>query len=172
MAGFSFQFHALPEEVSLLLDGLLADRTIHVTELLREPPVIRSLNRDEVLVHDVRRRALLFTQSEPDLTGFDMNAPRTMDHDVLVLEIGSLTADGLGESWLWTMSEDDRTMVRWRKAANALKKHTLTGAIAMNPLNGATALYRGHRFTHAARAAYLGGVQIIPCAGNSILKLA
>lgn len=79
MAGFSIQFHALPEEVSLLLNGLLADRTIHVTELLREPPGIRALNREIVLVHDVRRRALLFTPSEPDLTGSDMNAPRTMD---------------------------------------------------------------------------------------------
>ena len=91
--------------------------------------------------------------------------------DALLWDLGLLTDRGLGESRLSAIVDDDVTLKRWQKAARAVRALTRTGTIAVNPITGAQAPIRWHRFTEGAHHAFTEGLAILPVAGNSRLVL-
>ncbi len=171
MSKLSIQFHALPHEVFDLMGDAFKDNLITVTEVLDAPVRFRPWEADETSNRDNERRAFIFTLEPPKLNANSIDEFHEMNPGALFLEIGSITQNRLSESWLWAMTDNSHAMKRWRKIARELRNATLTGAIAVNPKNGATAPMKGHRFTAEARRSSIQGLEILPAAGNSLIKL-
>ena len=153
MSKLSIQLHALPSEVESLLQGLMNDPAVFVTVAEGSPLQFQTIaNRAENTVS--RCRAVLFTLSQPRLGAGSLNEFKSSNPDVLVFEIGQQTSTGLAESWLWAMSENAEAMKRWKRAAKQLQSLTLSGAVAVHPVSGASAPMKGHRFTKGAQASY------------------
>lgn len=93
-----------------------------------------------------------------------------LNQGTIGLHIGRLTEQGLKESALAFMSDDKDKVAIANKVASKLKKLTKAGAIAVNPVNGAEANARSHRYTSGAKALYDEGIKILPVAGNSFFK--
>jgi hypothetical protein len=171
MSKLSIQLHALPSEVSLLLQGLLNDPAVFVTVAEGSPLQFRSIaTRDDEALAGCK--AVLFTLSQPVMASGTLVEFKRTNPDVLVFEIGQQTTAGLAESWLWAMSENADAMKRWKQAAKQLQSLTQTGAVAVNPVTGASAPMKGHRFTEGAQASYASGIAMRPAAGNSLVQLA
>jgi hypothetical protein len=170
MSKISIQLHALPSEVASLLHGLLSDTAVCVTVAEGSPIRFRAVeNRENDALSGCK--AVMFTLSQPELGAASLNEFKRLNPDVLVFEIGHQSSAGLSESWLWAMTENWEAMKRWKLAAKQLQSHTLTGAVAVNPLTGATAPMKGHRFTQGAQASYAHGTPMRPSAGNSVVQL-
>jgi hypothetical protein len=170
MSKLSIQLHALPSEVTSLLHGLLSDPAVFVTVAEGVPMQFRTIaNRADHQLSGCS--AVLFTPSEPILGARTLSEFKNSNPDVLVFEIGQQTSSDLAESWLWAMTENAATMKRWKQAARQLQSLTQTGALAVNPVTGATAPMKGHRFTEGAQASYARGMTMRPAAGNSIVQL-
>lgn len=171
MRKLSLQFHALPSEIPDLFSELMDDLGLFVVELVGKPPGFRLLGDTERAIFDQYRDALAFSIVEPQLDAINMNEFRIKNPDALVLQIGSITDKGLSESWLSAMTDNKAAMDRWRKASKHAQAKMLIGATAVNPHNGAEAPMKWHRFTYGAQNAYENGTNILPSAGNSVIKL-
>lgn len=171
MSKLSIQLHALPSEVPLLLRGLLNDPAVFATVAEGLPLRFRALvNRADPALSECK--AVLFTLSQPVMDSATLLEFKRANADVLIFEIGHQTSAGLAESWLWAMSENAEAMKRWKQAAKQLQALTHTGAVAVNPVSGASAPMKGHRFTDGAQASYASGMVMRPAAGNSLVQLA
>jgi len=94
-----------------------------------------------------------------------------LNQGTIGLHIGRLSEQGLKESALAFMSDDKEKAAIATKVASKLKRLTKAGAIVVNPINGAEANARSHRYTSGAKALYDDGVKILRVAGNSFFKL-
>lgn len=171
MSKLSLQFHAMPDEISTLSADLINDASVFTTKISGTPLGFTQLGKGEFVRVDPTTRALAFTLSAPNLSAQSFNAFRSANPDALILSIGQIGDRGLAESWLSAMSENEAAMKRWRKTASRLRSETLTGAMAVNPRNGATALMKDHRFTVGVKKANLNGLLLLPAAGNSVVRL-
>lgn len=161
----------MPEEHAALMAAALADRDLWVSILAGDPPSFRLLDRDGTPSIPADCQAIVFTASEPDLDVPSMYQFAVRNPDALVLEIGDLTAFGLGESHLSTMTRDPDLVRRWRAAAKPLKSVLLAGAIAFNPKTGLSGPMKWHRYTRAAQEAYAAGVVLRPVAGDCVIQV-
>lgn len=170
MNKLSMQLHALPEEVDVLLSDLLNDDSVFITSAkgLRGS-LFFSLNEKRRYLTDVN--ALIFTLSRPHLSARSMHDFLGLNPGALIYEVGKLTSVGLNESWLSAMTENKDAMKRWKRAVKLIQAATVGGGVAVNPNTGATAPMKGHRFTVGAHEKYLKGVEMLPSAGNSLIKI-
>ena len=149
----STQFHALPEEMPELVSGLISDPAISIAG-------ITGLGARPFDWHTGQRvpPVLVFTLAGPAVDAIWRADFENSNLDALVLEIGELTESGLSESWLWAASGDADVMRRWRRAAQALKKQTSTGSVAVNTKTSARGPYLYHRLSRGAQIAHQRGV--------------
>jgi hypothetical protein len=169
MRKLSLQLHILPEEIPILLAGLLYDPSVFVTLVSEAPLKFHLVEEKEFNLTDCK--AVIFTLSPPNISARSISDFRRINPDCLVFEIGQLSHQGLAESWLWAMTENNDAMKRWKLAAKSIRSATFSGAKAMNPHTGETALMRGHRFSSGAQSLFSKGVAILPVAGHVIIKL-
>ena len=120
----------MPEEHAGLMAAALADRDLWVSIFAGDPPGFRLLDRVGTPSIPAGCQAVVFTASEPDLDVRSMYQFAVRNSDALILEIGDLTASGLGESHLSTMTRDPDLVRRWRAVAKPVKAALLAGAIA------------------------------------------
>jgi hypothetical protein len=167
----SIQFHALPGEHVGLLAGALADTTLWVSEHRIDAPAFRHLDRRDGTPSLAGTRSLIFTLREPDLGASTMHQFAGLNPDALVLEIGTLSETGLGESHLWSNSLDPSIIRRWRDVAKPLRAALFAGSVAFNPVTGKSGPMKWHRFTRKAQEAHHGGLVLRPVAGSSVIIL-
>lgn len=171
MRKLSIQIHAMPEEVAQLLENLLIDDQVFVTVAEGSPLQFSAFASRSFGSPPLGAKALLFTLAPPTLGCSSISDFRKLNVDALIFEIGRLTDRGLSESWLSAMTDDSSAMKRWKQAARHLRDLTMTGAVAVNPHNGASAPMKGHRFTKLALENNANGLLMLPAAGNSVIQL-
>jgi hypothetical protein len=168
MSMLSLQLHALPDELDVLLSDVLNDQSVFVT-LAEGSPLQFSLSEERRCPPECK--ALAFTLSSPVLPARSVYDFVRLNPDALVFQVGQLTSAGLTESWLAARTENEDALKRWKRAAKKVRSATLGGAMAVNPVTGATAPMVGHRFTVGAQTLYLKGVAMLPAAGSNTVQL-
>lgn len=173
MKSIMIQFHANLEELVEYLNSVSSELGLNITMMILKPFTLRVIEGevsldDLVLDGDIR---ILLTKENPTLGALSPNKFYDINPGTVDFDIGQLTEMGLQESALAFMSDDKEKISIANKIALRLKKITKAGAIAVNPVTGAEANVRTHRYTKGAKAKYDEGVKMLPVAGNSILKL-
>lgn len=173
MKKIMIQFHSTLEELVEYLNSVSSELGLFITVMVLRPFALREidgeLSVEELNVDgDIR---IIFTVQKPSMDASSPNNFYDLNQGAIGLHIGRLTEQGLKESTLAFMSDDKEKAAIANKVASKLKKLTKAGAIAVNPVNGAEASARSHRYTEGAKALYHEGVKILPIAGNSFFKL-
>lgn len=173
MGDILIQFHALPEEISSLVEWVVAEFGVHVTGFRFFPfrcfEVASGAGR--VVVEDASIREIALTLEPPVIAAKGMGEFLDLNPGALVLAIGRRSDLGLSESSLSSRTEDERALRAWKAVAMRLKATTQAGAIAVNRETGAVAKLRRHRYTPGAKALDMAGVAILPVAGASVMHL-
>lgn len=175
MADIDISFHALREELALLIPPVVKETEANAAVLEAFPfnvrPIMASELEKTVLDKSVDR--IVFSAAPfachagiDDGSFFDSNV------DLLVLDIGKLTHAGLVESRLSArLTKDSCALASWRRFVDALRGVTSVGAAAISPRTGAVSQLRTHRFTKGAKDMELRGVAMLPTAGTVRLQL-
>ncbi len=174
MKKIMIQFHATLEELVEYINSVSSEFGLFVTVMLLRPFALKEIDGElsvEELSVDGDIRIILTTQ-KPSMDVTSPNNFYDLNQGTIGLHIGRLTVQGLKESALAFMSDDKEKAAIANKVASRLKMLTKAGAIAVNPISGAEASARSHRYTVGAKAMYDDGVKILPLAGNSFFKLA
>ena len=172
MADILVQFHAVPAEMGGFVLNALEEVPAYVTAFRFWPfeAVPVEVDGVEAMLRDENIRELAFTLDPPKLPVKSSNEFLDLNPSALRLDIGRQSEQGLRESCLSARTTDGRALDAWRMFARRLRKVTKVGAVAVNPLTGATTLARSHRYTAGAKALADEGVTIRPIGGN-ILRL-
>jgi hypothetical protein len=172
MSKLSFQFHVMPDEVGFVVDTvlLISGGTVAVFKGREGKPIALEPNVKSEMVSNLK--AIAFTRDRSDLNVQSFDEFRQKNPDALIFEIGEMTQKGLKESWLYAMSENAETMRTWRKVTRKLSASMISNVVAINPVTGASAPVKGHRFSAGAKEAFMQGVRMLPVAGNSELVIA
>lgn len=176
MKSISIQFHATTEELVNFIVSVSSELGLIITMMILKPFNLKVIEGNLTLSDlasklkegDLR---LVLNVGRPCIESTSPNRFLDENPGSIVLDIGSLSALGLKESALSFMSDEKDKISIANKVASQLKKITRTGAVAVNPVNGAEAKIRSHRFTEGAKLKYDEGIKILPVAGNSLYKL-
>lgn len=114
---------------------------------------------------------MVLSTSSPSINSTSPNSFLDENPGSIVLDFGSLSDLGLGESALSFISDEKDKVSIANKVASRLKKMTKTGVIAVSPINGAEVKIRSHRYTEGAKLRYDEGMKILPIAGNNLYKI-
>jgi hypothetical protein len=170
MTGMSIQFHALPEELLPIFAEAVTSDNLHVFAVRFPPFSIAKIEPSRLgeAFADPSIWRFKFTMSPVDLAKVtNGNEFLDMNPDALILDIGPKREQGLRESRLSTMADVSKKTSPWAKIAMKLRAITKTGAISVNPDNGASGKARGHRFSKGARALELSGVPMVSLTGSA-----
>ncbi|NMH67184.1 hypothetical protein [Shewanella salipaludis] len=173
MKKIMIQFHATLEELVEYINSISSELGLFVTVMVLRPFALREIDGKlsvEALNIDGDVRIIL-TAQKPSMDASSPNIFYDLNSGTIGLHIGRLTEQGLKESALAFMSDDKEKAAIANKVALRLKKLTKAGATVVNPVNGAEANARSHRYTSGAEALYNEGIKILPVAGNSFFKL-
>lgn len=174
MKKIMIQFHSTFEELVEYVNSINSDLGLVMTIMVLSPFAVRNIE-GELSVDDLNIDAdirIIFTCQKPTMDATSPNSFYDLNPGSIGLHVGRLTGQGLKESALAFMSDDKDKIAIANKIAARLKKITKSGAIAVNPVNGAEASARSHRYTLGVKSLYDEGVKILPVAGNSFFKLA
>lgn len=173
MKKIMIQFHSTLEELAEYINSISSELGLFVTIMIIRPFALREADGKlsiEAMNVDADIRIIL-TAERPSIDASSPNNFYDLNPSTIGLHIGRLTEQGLKESALAFMSDDKEKAAIANKVASKLKKLTKAGAIAVNPVNGAEAHARSHRYTEGAKVLHDEGVKILPVAGNSFFKL-
>ena len=173
MKKIMIQFHATFGELVEYINSVSSELEMFMTVMILRPFTLREINGElsvEELNVDGDIRIILTAQN-PSVDASSPNNFYDLNQGTIGLHIGRLTEQGLKESALAFMSDDKEKAAIANKVASRLKNLTKAGAIAVNPVNGAEASVRSHRYTEGAKAMYDDGMKILPLAGNNFFKL-
>lgn len=174
MKSIVIQFHANAEELAGYVNLASSDLGLSPYMMHFKPFGINRISSD--VTPDMLRVdadiEIIFTNEQLDLSADSQNGFLDRNPGLTLLSVGNLTEQGLDESGLACLSDDHGQVALAKKLATRLKKITKAGAIAVNPVSGAEANIRSHRYTEGAKSLYEEGVKILPIAGTSTYKLA
>lgn len=173
MKKIMIQFHAELEELVGFINSSSSEFGLHLSVMILRPFALRGINGDLTIDDlevdgDVR---VFLSKEKFNIDSVSPNNFYDLNPGVVGVHIGRLSDQGLSESALAFMSDDEEKIAIANKLASRLKKITKAGAIAVNPLNGVEVAARSHRYTDGAKSLCDDGVKILPVAGNSFLKL-
>ncbi|KZN66403.1 hypothetical protein [Pseudoalteromonas luteoviolacea] len=176
MKSISIQFHATTEEIFNFVASVSSELGLIITMMILKPFNLERVEGEFSLCNlnakleegDLR---LVLNTNSPCLESKSPNSFLDENPGSIVIDIGSLSSLGLQESALSFISDEKAKISVANKVASRLKNITKTGAVAVNPVNGAEAKIRSHRFTEGAKLKYDEGIKILPVAGNSLYKL-
>lgn len=173
MKKIMIQFHATLDELVEYANSISSEFSLVRSLMCLRPFAVSEIDR-ELSAEDINIDCgvrIIFTKQKPSLNASSPNNFYDLNPGTVDLDIGRLTKYGLKESALSFMSDDGEKIAIANKLASRLKKITKAGAIAVNPVSGAEANARSHRYTGGAKALYDDGVRILPIAGNIFFKL-
>lgn len=168
MADISVQLHALPEELLSFVRQIIADFGLHVTALRFRPFDVSELSESQLdgcFLDDSPYKRLHFTIEKPVLPVAHELDFGDKNPDNLRLDIGTLSEEGLRESWLSARTGNPGAFATWKKIAKRLKSLTEQGATAVNPKTGGTGPAKWHRFTEGARRLEATGIPMLTITG-------
>lgn len=169
MADISIDFHATEHEIANWLLEWLTMEKVTLVLMVFEPFSVKEIEFKQVTdiacSHDVKR--LLLFASEPNLNVKNKVEFDRSNHDELVLDIGHLSEQGLGESWLACRTENPDALKKWRHIAKHLRANTRAGVTGISRQNGVAAFYRSHRYSQGAKDLEEAGTPILPCQGSN-----
>jgi len=176
MKSIMIQFHATLEELVEYLNSMSSNFGLIITMMTFKPFALKQVEghisiSDFLLEGENADVRLMLSKGKLDLDASSPNNFLDINTGTVVFDIGRLLEGGLHESALAFMSDDKDKIAIANKLATKLKKMTKAGVIAVNPVSGAEAKIRSHRYTVGAKAQYEEGIKILPAAGNSFLKL-
>ncbi|GGJ05859.1 hypothetical protein GCM10007978_49310 [Shewanella hanedai] len=176
MKSISIQFHATSEELLNFVISVSSELKLVVTMMTLKPFNLTIVEGklelseflDKLKVGDLR---LVLSTATPCIEFTSPNNFLDANSGSILIDIGPLSDLGLEESALsFISSEKDKISIA-NNVSSKLKRITKAGAIAVNPINGAEAKIRTHRYTQGAKVMADNGVKILPIAGNSFYKL-
>lgn len=173
MKKIMIQFHATLEELVDYINAVNSEFGLFMVMMIIRPFTLKEVD-GEMSVDDLQFDGdirVVFLNEKPNISASSQNEFYDLNPGSIGLHIGRLTDEGLKESALAFMSDDKDKASLANKFASRLKKVTRAGAKAVNPVNGAEANVRSHRYTEGAKSMYDQGVKILPVAGNSFYKL-
>ncbi len=174
MAKLSSQFYATPGEVAEFVRGVLRRYRVSAA-LVRKNPFrldhvgpCAELSDDAVAIADW----VLFAVEPIEGEVMSAKALETTVPAALTLEVGRLDEDGLRQSWLRAMGDNEAAMKLWGRVARDLRAITYAGVTAVDPATGVRGpASRTVRCTPGARDLDARGVPILPLAGTTCLRL-
>lgn len=167
------QFHATLEELVEYINSSHSEFGLFMVMMVGKPFTLNEVD-GEISVDDLKLDGdirVFFLKEKPNISAASQNEFYDLNPGSIGLHIGRMTEEGLKESALSFMSDDKDKASLANKFASRLKKITKSGATAVNPVNGAKANVRSHRYTEGAKSMYDQGVKILPVAGNSLYEL-
>lgn len=174
MTKLSSQFYATPAEVADFVRGVLRRYRVWAGLVRKHPfrldPVEpgADVDDDAVAVADW----VVFTLAPVESEVASAKELGALAADALTLEIGRVDDDGLRQSWLRAMTENDAAMKVWGRVARDLRAITYAGVTAVDPATGVPGpVSRTLRCTSGARELDARGVRILPAAGTTLLRL-
>lgn len=170
MTDILIQFHALPEELIPVVRWAVADLGVHLASLRFFPFRVEHVSPEDVekALLEPSIRELVLALDKLDLSAVTQGEFLRGNRGTLNLDIGRLSDRGLRESCLSCRTSDPRYIEAWRKVARKVRGMTKAGAIAVNPITGATTKATAHRHTKGARALDSRGIPMLPVAGGAV----
>lgn len=176
MKSIAIQFHATTEELLEYVVSVSVEHGLVITMMVLKPFSLTTLDSepslgeitDKLQQGDLR---LVLNTENPNNDVISPNKFLDANPGSILIDVGTLSDSGLKESALSFMSDQKDKVLIAGKLASKLKKLTKAGAIAVNPVTGAEANIRSHRYTNGAKLMFNEGVKILPIAGNSLYKL-
>ncbi len=156
MKSISIQFHATTEELLSFIVTISSEFSLIITMMTLKPFKLEIVE-GELTLSDLASKLeegdlrLILNVSSPDVRSTSPNSFLDKNPGSIVLDIGDLSDLGLKESSLSFMSDEKTKISIANRVASRLKKITKSGAIAVNPINGAEAKIRSHRYTEGAK---------------------
>jgi hypothetical protein len=89
----------------------------------------------------------------------------------LILQLGGHTAEGIRESTMGAVTYDSTDLAVWRRLIARARRSMRSGAIITNPVTGASAVLRSHRYTDEALHLQSSGVTMLAVAGWNTYRL-
>ena len=175
MKRMSIQFHATPKEIITFVETAIKKLAPEAALLALRPFACSRLPNSSageaiaVALGETRLR-VVFANAPIDCTAKTLNGFLDDNPDVVLLDIGRLSASGLEESCLSIQSNSAGYLKLAQQLGKILKQVTNVGAIAVNPETGEKAKLRSHRFTDEALALAKNGVKMLPVAGKSTIQ--
>ena len=176
MADISVQFHALPDELVQFVSECVSEYALHLTAIRYRPfeaVEVDPQDIESVLTNLPDHRRFAFTIEKPCLAVANELDFQKANPDHLRLDIARQSADGLGESWLCSRTNNSAALRIWRQIAKRLKEMTNPGVTAINRTTGVAATYKSARYSNGAKALEESGVPMVPAQGprGPLLKL-
>src|SRR3954462_6417995 len=102
------QFHALPDELMLLVRSFVREQNCHVTALKFHPfeATLTDASMLSEAFHDVAVRRVALTLDSPVLSVGGLNEFLDRNSSALLVDIGRRSTEGLRESWLTAKAQD------------------------------------------------------------------
>jgi hypothetical protein len=171
MGSISIQFHALRDEINVMVREMNACGGVNLTFMGGSPFHVWPWRGDDHEIVDPNVSHVAFTlypvtHSYSSRYDFLMSNP-----NALILNIGALTSEGLHESWLSCKTDDDESLKKWKSLASIIKKKTLAGATAFDLKSGESCVVKNHRYTVGAQDLSKSQVEILPIAGSARYRL-
>jgi hypothetical protein len=107
-------------------------------------------------------------RGEPDIAAESAHDFVTRNRDCLFLTVGRQEDDGLRESALGGVTEDEETLRIWRRIARDAKAAMHLGATVRNPQSGATQPAPRHLHTPGAHELATRGMTMLAAAGWNV----
>jgi hypothetical protein len=171
MGGILIQFHALRDEINMMVGEMSTSEGVILTFMGGSPFHVWTWRGDDQEIADPNVSHVAFTLYPVQHDYSSKYDFLTSNPNALVLNIGALTSKGLNESWLSCKTDDDESLKKWKSLASIIKKKTLAGATAFDPKSGESCVVKNHRYTIGARELSKSQVEILPIAGSARYRL-
>ena len=173
MPSISIQFHALPSELALFVEGWLSEMNLHAIAVTFPPWAARGAAPEELRELILRGPCadIVLCEEPPSLPIRTQTELYQKHPAALTIIIGRQGQRGLKESALSCGTDGPPISAKWKKIARNLRAATEAGLTATDPKTGASAYYTNHRYTPGAKALSDAGVPILPLAGGALYKL-
>ena len=159
------QFHADPEEAVELALRLAREQGLTVVVESFFPRYrARKLGDDGTVRHADR---VVLCSRVPDLSAATAHGFTTRNSDCLYLVIGPYGREGLRESMLGGVSDDDETWRRWKAMIGRARAGMHRGATARDPASGTSSPDPAHLHMRGAHALAEQGVAMLAIAGST-----
>ena len=167
MADISIQFYAIGQEIGTWLEEWLHIHGATLVAMTFHPFSVKEVESQGIreALRDQAVRQLCLFVAKPKL---DVRYKSDFEHanpDRLMLGIGSLTEEGLHESWLACRTDNADALKSWRRIAKDLKAKTKAGVTGVNRQNGVSAFYKSDRYSHGAKELEDAGTPMLSITG-------
>ena len=173
MSDIRIQFHALPSETISLIKEVVLNLNVHAIIIKSFPFIAKEATVDELdvlLDESPRNVTIALTVDSPLLQSPTKMAFIDNNPDCLIFEIEFVTKEGLKQSSMTARSNNPEIVGKWNMISRLLELRSDSGVTATSVANGVSSVYKRFRYTKGAYELALGGVPMLPVAGNSRIQ--